>query len=64
MSVKIKKSIKKYNRGINKIIPPRETLQVIFKKINKLEPEILDSYSEIIAKSKIPQYFVRGTEYY
>lgn len=64
MGVKIHKCLKKYNRGISKVIPPAETLKIILKKIKKLEPEILDSYYEIKAKTSIPQYFVRGTDYY
>jgi ribosomal protein S12 methylthiotransferase accessory factor len=64
MSTKIRKNIKKYNRGISKAIPPSKTLQIIFKKINKLDPRILDTYSEIKSKAKIPQYIVMGTDYY
>ncbi len=64
MSMKIRKSIKKYNRGISKAIPPSKTLQIILKKISKLEPGILDTYYEVKANTKIPQYIVKGTDYY
>ena len=64
MSTKIRKSIKKYNRGISKAIPPSDTFQIIFKKINKLKPGILDRYYEVKANTKIPQYIVRGTDHY
>lgn len=64
MSTKIRKRVKKYNRGISKAIPPSKTLQIILKKINKLEPGILDRYYEVKANTKIPQYIVRGTDYY
>ena len=64
MSTKIRKSVKKYNRGISKAIPPSDTLQIIFKKINKLNPGILDRYYEVKANTKIPQYIVRGTDHY
>ena len=63
MSTKIRKSIKKYNRGISKAIPPSDTFQIIFKKINKLKPGILDRYYEVKANTKIPQYIVRGTDH-
>lgn len=64
MSTKIRKSVKKYNSGISKAISPSDTLQIIFKKINKLKPGILDRYYEVKANTKIPQYIVRGTDYY
>jgi ribosomal protein S12 methylthiotransferase accessory factor len=62
--MKIKKSVKKYNRGISKVIPPGKTLQIILKKINKLKPGILGSQIEIETTTKIPQYVIKGTDYY
>lgn len=60
----IRKSVKKYDRGISKTISPSKTLQTVLKRVRKLEPGILDSYREIETNTKIPQYMVMGTDHY
>jgi tetrahydromethanopterin S-methyltransferase subunit G len=63
MAIKIKRCVKKYNRGISKVISPEQTYRKVLKRIKKIEPKIFVSFREIKSRSGIPQYFIRGTDY-
>jgi len=62
--MKIKNCIKGYVQGINKVIPPKQTLKVVLRKIKNIDPPILERFNEVLHPSKIPQYRFIGTDYY
>jgi ribosomal protein S12 methylthiotransferase accessory factor len=64
MADKIGKCVKKYQRGINKVVAPQKTLKRVLKKIQNNKPKILDSYFQVPISSGIPQFMVMGTDYY
>jgi ribosomal protein S12 methylthiotransferase accessory factor len=58
-------SYQKYNRsGINKVVSPGETLLLVKRKLKEHTPKILDRYVEVRKNTGIPQYYIKGTEYY
>lgn len=52
----LRNSIKKYNRGIHKVIPPEITYQIISKSLKELNPPLIKKVERIYKKTHISQY--------
>lgn len=73
MSMKIRKSVKKYNSGISKVISSNDALQIIFKKLSRKQlfelQALIDIYIGIcyLALGKLDkafEYFINNIKRY
>jgi ribosomal protein S12 methylthiotransferase accessory factor len=62
--MQIKDCIKGFEDGIGKVIPPRQTCQIVLKKIGNMRPPILRRYFKVRRPGGIPQYRIVGSDYF
>jgi len=62
--MRIQDSIKSFDSGIGKVLPPAETFRAAREKISKMSPPILDTFFEVQRPSGIPQYTFVGSARY
>jgi ribosomal protein S12 methylthiotransferase accessory factor len=62
--MKIHDCLKGFTRGVSKVCPPEQTCKSVLRKLKNSDPQILAGYFEVLSPSTIPQYRVRGTDYY
>lgn len=61
---KIQDCLKHFSKGVNKVLPPKETCETAYERIAKIRPPILKVVYDIQKETKIPQYRCSGTAHF